>query len=269
MTIKRILLTGDDGYNSIGTRLLIRALKDKYDLRIAATKTQQSGVGGKISMSGEHAWGEEVVDGVPAIWVDGTPCDAAEVAQGYFSEPFDLVISGMNLGPNVSSAIISSGTYSAAVRSLGVNLAPRAMAISWDASPEFWLHAGNLVEDISKHTEYPGGVLGPIVEKCIEQEFWGVNLLNVNVPKVPTNKVRFCKIQKDVTKYFSYPISINRDEKTFTYVRPGVSQFNIQETNPRYDVAALEAGYITITPCAFDTTHYTTFEKLEQTEVTL
>jgi 5'/3'-nucleotidase SurE len=47
----RILLTGDDGYNSIGTRLLVHALKNEHTLQIAATKSQQSGVGGQLSLT--------------------------------------------------------------------------------------------------------------------------------------------------------------------------------------------------------------------------
>ena len=50
MNIKRILLTGDDGYNSLGTRLLIYFLKDRYELAIAGTKHQQSGVGGHVNV---------------------------------------------------------------------------------------------------------------------------------------------------------------------------------------------------------------------------
>lgn len=266
MSVQRILLTGDDGYNSIGTRLLIRALKDTYDLRICATKLQQSGVGGKITMNGHHEYGEAVVDGIPAVWVDGTPGDAIELAQGLFPEPFDLVISGVNLGPNASSGIIASGTYTAAVRSLGVNLAPHALAISWDAPVEFWSRAHTADEDITPYLEYPGGVLRPLIDRCIAENFWNVSLLNINVPNKDTRDVRFTKVQKDITKYFSYPIMIDRQNHTFSY---GRDPFNIQEDNLRYDVAAIEAGYISITPCAFDMTHYTTFEKLENEEIAL
>lgn len=41
MAKKRVLLTGDDGYNSLGTRLVIAALKESYELQIAGTLRQQ------------------------------------------------------------------------------------------------------------------------------------------------------------------------------------------------------------------------------------
>jgi len=73
MKIKRILLTGDDGYNSIGIRLLAHFLKEKYELVIAATKVQQSGVGGMLNIKHGGHWEETEVEGVKVIYVSGTP----------------------------------------------------------------------------------------------------------------------------------------------------------------------------------------------------
>lgn len=264
MKIKRILLTGDDGYCSVGTRLLVRALKDEYDVCIAATKEQQTGMGGKISLIGGGEWGESTVDGVPAFWVDGSPADAMECAQGYFDQPFDLIISGVNWGANVTSAVISSGTYSAAVRGMGVQLAPRAMAISWDAPPDMWHLAHRENDDISAFYNYPGDILKKLVEYCIDHELWQVPLLNINLPKEPTTKIRFTKILKDITRYYSYPITVDRQTHRFSYQR---QPFSKKEENIRYDAAAVSQGYVSVTPCAVDMTHFTTFEELEQTEL--
>ena len=94
--IKTILLTGDDGYNALGIRVLAHLLKDNYEVSIIATKTQQSAMGGKLTLSGSFKWGKEKVDGIDAVWVDGTPIDVTEFSQGYFKHKFDLVISGIN-----------------------------------------------------------------------------------------------------------------------------------------------------------------------------
>lgn len=267
MNIKRILLTGDDGYNSVGTRLLIRALRDQYDLQIAATKYQQSGVGGKLSLETGGRWGESEVDGIPAFWVEGSPADVMECAQGYFKEPFDLLISGVNLGANASSAVISSGTYSAAVRGIGVNVAPVALAISWDAPAGLWQKKHDHNEDISEYFTYPGDALAGLVDLTIKEKLWGVQLLNINLPKVPTNKIKFTKILKDVTQYYNYPITIDHETHRYAFDRPPF--VDVPVTNTRYDVGALNQGYISITPCAFDMTHFTTFEKLENQELTV
>jgi len=101
MSKKSILLTGDDGYDSLGTRILIHVLKKSYTLFIAGTKRQQSGVGGHKSITGTGEWGVENVDGVPALWVDGTPVDAIEAAKSWYTKPFDYIVSGINWGINV------------------------------------------------------------------------------------------------------------------------------------------------------------------------
>src|SRR3989338_10762721 len=129
MTIRQVLLTGDDGYNSIGIRLVANLLKSKYKLVIAGTKSQQSGVGGKLSVFSGGKWGVTDMDGIPALSVSGTPADAIECARAYFQTKFDLVISGINLGLNVSDPF-TSGTMAAAWRSLKLNLTDKAIALS-------------------------------------------------------------------------------------------------------------------------------------------
>lgn len=264
--IKKILLTGDDGYNSIGTRLLIRALKDKYQLHIAATKHQQSGVGGKLSLATGGNWGEDEVDGVPAFWAEGSPCDVMECAQTYFSEPFDLLISGMNLGANVTSGVVSSGTYNAAVRGLSLQLAPQAIAFSWDCPSKLILKKHETAEDISNYYQYPGNTLESIMKLCLENNLWNVAMLNINLPKKKTQRVRFTKFLKDVTKFYGYPIHFDRETFTFDYERV---PYSLKEKNVRYDSAAVAEGFISITPCAIDMTHFETFVKLENTELSL
>jgi len=266
MQIKRILLTGDDGYNSVGIRLLIRALRDTYELQVAATKSQQSGVGGKLSLSSGGTWGKTDIDGIPAIWVDGSPADVMECMPSFFSKPFDLVISGVNLGANVTTAVVSSGTYCAAIRGMGLNLAPRSLVMSWDAPPEFWHKQHDAEEDISEYFSYPGDVLQPLIERCLKENMWGVDVLNINLPKKATKNIRFTKILKDLTKYYPHPIEVDEKTNTFAYPR---EQMEVVEKNMRYDAMAVEAGHISITPCAFEMTHFTTFERLEKTTLTL
>ena len=172
MSIKNILITGDDGYNSIGTRLLTHFLKNKYSLKIAATKRQQSGVGGKMTINQKIKWGKSLIDGVEAIWVDSTPADVINFSKQYFKKKFDLIISGMNLGPNISNGVLSSGTYTAAFRAINLGLADKALAISLNCSPEEWYKVGNLNENIKSRLNYPGKILMEIINLAIQNNFW-------------------------------------------------------------------------------------------------
>jgi 5'-nucleotidase len=260
MKIKRILLTGDDGYNSIGTRLLIRHLKDKYQLQIAATQTQQSGVGGKLSVTRGGTWGQTMVDGVPTLWVSGTPGDAVECAYSLFKKPFDLVISGINLGANVAGAI-ASGTLNAARRAVKLPLAPQAIAISWDTPSEFWFKNHSGKEDISEYLKHPGKTSFKTIEYILKNSLWGCALINVNIPKKKTNKAIFTKFLFRLNEFYDYPINI--DKTTHRYSYPNQHLPATYKHRLHNDAFALNAGYISITPCHPDTLHLTAFKKLK------
>jgi 5'-nucleotidase len=266
MKVKRILLTGDDGYNSVGTRILVHILKNKYDLRIAATRDQMSGVGGHISIKNGGRWGETSVDGVPAFWVDGYPADAIECIVGYFRNKFDLVISGINLGMNIGGAVVLSGTYSAAIHALNLKLADRAMALSWNCPPEFWYGKHNGDEDITRYLEYPGAAAAKIIELSIKQDLWRTDLLNINFPSHASNLVRFTKGLPDLKRFFRYPINLDRKTRRFSY--PKGEHLN-EETKGELeiDTGAMLSGFISISPHNIHNLNESVFNKLKKTEI--
>lgn len=249
MQIKRILLTGDDGYNALGTRLLIHFLKKNFEVRIAGTMTQQSGVGGYISYKEGGAWEEGEVDGVPGIWVSGHPVDAVEVAQAYFDTPFDLVISGINWGANISGSYITSGTMAAALRCFFVGLAPKAIAISWHLTPELWHLADTTKEDMSRYMDYPGAIAYKVIMKTVKEDLWGAPFVNINLPSAPSTKARFTKFLPDITKFYKYPLTLDREKKVYTYRN---AFFDKPGNDISLDTNAMLSGFIAITPCGKD-----------------
>lgn len=267
MKIKRILLTGDDGYNSIGTRILIYYLKDKYELAIAGTRKQQSGVGGHLSLQSGGTWGETTVDGVPAFWTDGYPCDSIECAVGYFVKPFDLVISGINLGSNIGGAVVSSGTVSAALRAVNLQLAEKAMVMSWRTPPSYWYHAHNGEEDIKEYLRYPGRVAYQTFQIACKHELWGADVLNINFPKVYAKAIRFTQGIPDIRKYFTYPIPLDVEKHTFTY--PEGSLRDDTKGNLTIDTGAILSEYVSITPFQKTMLDHEVYQKMQKTVIPL
>jgi 5'/3'-nucleotidase SurE len=110
-----ILLTNDDGYQSP----LIRALREAliaagHNVTIVAPLENQSGTGATLK---EAEW-IEVIEQEPGIWsADNTPTGAVMMALDVImaNNPPDLIISGMNFGPNLGlRASTASGTVNAA-----------------------------------------------------------------------------------------------------------------------------------------------------------
>ena len=244
MTIKRILLTGDDGYNAIGTRLLIHFLRDDFALTLAGTKTQQSGVGGMIHVAKGGSYTEMSVDGVGGICVEGSPADAVETARSFYNTRYDLIISGVNMGVNVSSAVISSGTFGAAYRALGIGLAPRVMAISWDAHMSHALRDHNGIDPLDEFLDYPGKMIGQVIRTAIRNDFWQARFLNINLPSVETNKVRCTRLLFSGRQYWP-GAKLDREAQRFSYP---FDRQAYKDLDIALDTDAIDKGYISITP---------------------
>jgi 5'/3'-nucleotidase SurE len=259
-----ILLTSDDGYQNFGIRLLVHYLKNKHDLKIAGTLKQQSSVGGKCSLKDGGHWGTDSVDGIEALWVDGTPVDAIECAWPHFGQSFNLVISGINWGHNLTNCILSSGTFSAAFRSLTLGLAPKAMAISWDLPSDFWFHEHQEEQAIEPYLEYPGKIVADLIEAAIEAQFWNAQILNINLPAEPSHTARFTQtLEKADT--FCQPVILNPNGTyTFPYEESRQNTFA-----PNTDVATLKQNIISISPCRADFTDTQLLQTLTTKELQL
>lgn len=241
--MKRILLTGDDGYNSVGTKILVHLLKDKYELKIAATSKQRSGVGGHISLKHGGKFGIDKIDGIEALWVDKYPVDAIECARSYFKEPFDLIISGMNWGENVGVAFATSGTISAALRGLGIGLSNKAITISWKVNHELWTSTNSHL-GIDPYIDYPGKTAVGIIEKIIENDFFGIDGFNINLPSHKSDKIKLTSQLTDISEFYKYPLDLDFENGIFQYPY-GETGNNISD---KFDIGAISKGYISITP---------------------
>ena len=123
----RILVTNDDGIDSIGLHVLARAMRIHGDVVIAAPDREYSGAGAAVGAL--HLMQPETrrqqVDGIDEAWsVTGPPALCVMFAcLGLFGEPFDLVVAGINPGANVGRSVYHSGTVGAALtaRSRGIS----------------------------------------------------------------------------------------------------------------------------------------------------
>lgn len=241
---KRILLTGDDGYQSIGTRLVISALGNQTDITIAATKSQMSGVGGHVSLKTGAAWGEDMVDGVKALWVDGYPADVMEFVAGNFP-PFDYIISGMNLGANIGQGI-PSGTISAAVHGIALHIAPKAIILSWHVGQEHYLRPHDVNELLDGYDPYPIKTLLSLLNKIFALDLWGATIVNVNFPEKATMHARITKPLDNVQTFYNYPIKKDVKSHRFTYSVGTIPSSRDHEASE--EVGALMENVISITP---------------------
>jgi len=170
----QVLLTNDDGVDSVGLAALYEELRAVADVTVVAPAEDQSGVGRSRSRAvdvDDHEWGHAV---------HGTPADCVAYALRSLSTDFDLVVSGCNLGPNCGEYIMGhSGTVGAAVEAayLGVP----ALAVSAYHREEFFPPAEFTFEA-------PATVTRLLADRVLERgdaagaDLGDADLLSVNAP---------------------------------------------------------------------------------------
>jgi 5'-nucleotidase len=188
----RILVTNDDGIDSIGLHVLARALVPLGDVVIVAPNTEYSGYGaafGSLNISRPEVHKVEV-EGVPESWsVTGPPALCVLLSRlGAFGVPFDLVVAGINPGANVGRSIYHSGTVGAALtaRSGGVN----GIAVS-QAVREFGIEGqawDQMLRD--QQWESAGAVAALVAAEVLKDLPKDPVLINVNVPNLPLDKIK-------------------------------------------------------------------------------
>ena len=113
----RILVTNDDGIESVGLQSLIEKLSSIFHVTVAVPSSDKSGIGAAFTLHRDIKIKKNsfVYSNVPTFVIDGTPSDCVCVAMEYLNEKFDLLISGINAGSNLGLDCVTSGTVGAAI----------------------------------------------------------------------------------------------------------------------------------------------------------
>src|SRR5919109_3875058 len=161
-TIMIILLSNDDGIHSEGIVALERSLERVGEIYTVAPDREQNSMSHALTL---HRPLRVYELGPRRLAVDGTPVDCVKLAlTGLLPVRPDLVISGINKGPNLGDDIIYSGTVSAAIE--GALLGIPAIAVSLVTFKNF---------DFQPAAEFTAKLVSHIQEKAIPPE----TLLNV------------------------------------------------------------------------------------------
>ena len=240
-----ILLVNDDGINSRGLEILARALAPHGKIYVSAPIEEQSGASMQISLGStlkiEKA---PLIPGtMGSIQVYGSPADATRAGLSLFNVEFDLVVSGINDGPNIARDILYSGTVGAAkeAKIYGVN----AIAVS----------ANNL--DI----DYLYDETIKVLDEVIENKYYDFDgVLNINFPNFNFKKPLGVMFTKQGKRYYHSEFIEKTNEEDIYYLRGSLTRFSEDEDS---DVYAYENGYISITPLSLNRTDTETLEKLK------
>ncbi len=182
----RILVTNDDGIDSVGLHALANAMRPFGEVMVVAPATEYSGAGaslGTLTFDEPIARPEQIeaLDGLTTWSITGPPALCVMYAQlGSFGEPFDLIVSGINPGQNVGWSVYHSGTIGAALT--GRNRGASGIAVSMgfngkDVEGQTW---DQIVDGMIWETG--ATVASQIVQAMIENPTAAPVVINCNVP---------------------------------------------------------------------------------------
>ena len=242
----RILLSNDDGYQSAGIRVLFETLSARHDVVLVAPDRDRSGASNSLTLDRPL----RVSDGGPNIYsVNGTPTDCVHLAlTGMLDKDPDIVVSGINAGPNLGDDVLYSGTVAAAME--GRFLGFPAIAVS-SASPE------------ARHLDAAAEMVLQLLDKLLAEPLPGEMILNMNIPDLPRGELGNFEVTRLGSRHKSEPAieaSNPRGDTIFWVGAPGSEQ----DAGPGTDFYAVQNNRPCITPLHADLTYHTVKQRVTQ-----
>jgi 5'-nucleotidase len=243
----RILLTNDDGITSVGLWAAYEALESIADVTVVAPATQQSAVGRSISIFEPIRATQIRMNNAAAYSVGGKPTDAVII--GLYSLNLDpaLVVSGVNIGENLSyESIMTSGTVGAALEAS--NQGTKSIAFSLQVEDQ-----GDKFDDPRYHGQSFEGAKRIVREVCQRVLASGfpeqADVINVNIPSHIRGGYEVTRLAR---KLFRTGVEKRLDPRGRPYF--WINGPLIDDAEEGTDVHAIRKGHVSITPITLDCT---------------
>ncbi len=229
-----ILITNDDGIFAPGLWRLARELKEIANIIVVAPDREQSGLGTAVTLRQplRVQKARPLIPDVEAYSVEGTPTDSVILALGkLLKKRVDLVVSGINSGPNLGDDVLISGTVGAAL--IGYQHGFPSLAIS-------------IASLDNQHLDNAARLAARLAERMTQPALGGNALLNANLPGLPLDEIKGVKITKLASKSHIDTVEEGHDGRKAYYwlIRQKMDKSNEKNT----DIWAIDRGYISITP---------------------
>ncbi|VTR28533.1 5'/3'-nucleotidase SurE [Sphingobacterium thalpophilum] len=228
-----ILITNDDGIYSPGIAALAKTAKQFGTVRIVAPDVEQSSMGHAITHSRPLSYRSSPItfEGIDAHRVNGTPADC--VALGLHMYPdTQVVLSGINMGPNLGNSMWHSGTLAAAKQAMLLGITGIALSTP----------VGKTEPDFDGLTSWTTDVLEILLSDK------GPSLYNVNFPPRPNG---LCWTRQSVRLYDGNVVPGQDPMGRKHYWITVVPLERAEEGTDRW---AVEHGLVSITPLRLDLT---------------
>ncbi len=235
----RILVCNDDGIYSPGIRALAEVAAEFGDVRIVAPDVERSSMGHAITAHHPLTYRKTPIGDFEAYRVNGTPADCVALGASQWSG-VNVVLSGVNHGPNLGNSSWHSGTLAAARQAALLELRGIAVsAVLEEDEPDFehlkpWMQ--EILAELLTNNDFP--------------------LLNVNLPQSPKG----IHWTRQSVRHYQGHVTAGRDPRGNKHywflVEPK------EETEKDTDRWAVQNGMASITPLRLDLTDLDEFNRV-------
>lgn len=241
-----IVVTNDDGVVAPGLLALANEMKKIGSVSILAPDRNWSASGHVRTIDRPLRVRDVILpDGTTAQACDGAPSDCVALALcGFFSEPVDLVVSGINPFANIGDDVTYSGTVTAAMEAVIGGLP--AVAVSVDSLDN---HLG-----IVDYQTAAGFAL-KIIQALLKKSLPGGLLLNVNVPYVPMEEIKGIRVTRQGNRVYHDRLDKRVDPRGKPYYW-AIGDPPTAHAEPGTDAEALLNKFVSVTPIQLDLTAY-------------
>ena len=245
--MKHILLTNDDGIRAPGLKVLFKESRELGKTFIVAPEHDNSAASHSLTMN-RPLRVRKVDENIYGI--NGTPTDCVTVGIGkILPQRPDLVISGINPGPNIGDDVSYSGTVSAAIEATMLGIPAIAVSLAAESEPLHFETAAAFIVRLAKI----------ILAKGLPRD----TLLNVNVPNTTSDQIGGLAFTRRGRRLYEDAIKETYDPwgRKHYWIGGGTPSFDAGEDT---DSAAISVNKISITPMHLDPTNYEALRFLQK-----
>jgi 5'-nucleotidase len=240
----KFLLSNDDGYLAPGINELAHILSSVGEVVIVAPEENKSASSSSLTLKNPLTITEYKKN---IYFINGTPTDCVHIAlSGFLKFKPDMVISGINDGPNMGDDTIYSGTVAAAMEGYLLDIPSLAISMS-QYDPKYYVTAGQVVLDLIPKI------------KNLQQSV----LLNINVPDLPYSQLKGTEITRLGKRHKAEPIihHPNQNNKLMYWVGAAGEP---NDGGPGTDFFAIKNEKVSISPIISDLTNFNKLDLLKE-----
>ncbi|MCP1065970.1 5'/3'-nucleotidase SurE [Serratia symbiotica] len=237
----RILLSNDDGVTAPGIQVLAAALREFAYVQVVAPDRSRSGSSNALTLESPLRT-LTLANGDIAVQ-QGTPTDCVFLGVNALMQPApDIVVSGINPGPNLGDDVIYSGSVAAATERRHLGLP--ALVVSLNSQQHYTTSA----------------IITCRILRALQREPLRTGkILNINVPDLPLAAIKGIRVTRCGSRHPADKVFCQQDPRgqNLYWIGPPGDKF---DAGLDTDFAAVEQGYVAITPLQVDITAYTAQE---------